>query len=175
MSDRAPRAAMRPSAHPETTAVSGTATVTVASRLPHKLMLYVQESYKFNEPVLGGGWRETTAWRNRGEPVVVNGTAVEFNVQRTWIMAGGYALTPNVPAEFWEKWCEQNKGSPLLENRMLFAYARQNDAAAAARENRRAVSGFEPIDASKPIRMGKGFEIKPDDSMPKIPSPEEVD
>lgn len=59
-------------------------------------------------------------------------------------LEGGYALTHGIPAAFWEKWLEQNKMAPYVQNKMIFALDRASTKAK-ARELDELKSGLEPI------------------------------
>jgi hypothetical protein len=167
MSERAPRASLGSRA-PVETGDGGGSTLTIASKMPSKLRLRIQEAYTYSENVLGGGTRDVTAYRDCGREIVLFGTAVPHDQQRSWTMSYGYALTPGVDAAMWEQWCAQNRGSPLLMNKMIFANPTIARAADEAKDNRKRTSGFEPIDPTRPVNMGQGFEIKPDEAMGRI-------
>lgn len=61
------------------------------------------------------------------------------------IIEGGYALTEGIPAEFWEKWLEQNAKAEYVTNRMIFAYQGARNARAAAEDHGTHTSGLEPL------------------------------
>lgn len=133
------------------------ATVTVASKLPtkHTLRLcIVDDAY---EPVVGGGQRKFKQARFVGGPdgeVVLNGTAVRPDQTRDHPLSNGYALTRNVPADFWDKWCEQNKGSGLLTEGVIFAVPKLSDMVQETKRNKDVRSGLEPINPKEKHRFG---------------------
>jgi len=67
------------------------------------------------------------------------------------IIVGGYALTPGIPADFWNTWIEQNKLADYFrppdgaEHGMVFAYATTESARDAAKEQKGLKSGLEPL------------------------------
>jgi hypothetical protein len=145
--------------------------VTVGSKDPGRLFLRLCRKITAHEPVMGGGMREFEKWVFDDGPnksVVLHGTAVEWGVQRNYQVVGGYALTPNVDADFWKEWCSQNKGSPLLVTGILIATPKHADTLVLARQNAGIRSGLEPVDPNKVHNMGDGFTVEIDDSVPKV-------
>lgn len=67
------------------------------------------------------------------------------------LIVGGYALTPGIPADFWNKWVDQNKLADYFvppdgaEHGMVFAYSTTESASAAAKEQNGLKSGLEPL------------------------------
>ena len=82
------------------------------------------------------------------------------------MIVGGYALTPNLPASFWNDWVEQNKRTAFVESGMIFAYEHNSDIASRGKDYEGKMSGLEPVardknginDARipKPINAGVG-------------------
>ena len=149
-------------------------TVTVASKLPNKFILQLSERHSTQQPMLGAGMVEVVHFRFRGGPknqFTLNGTAVEYGLQRTYGFFHGAALTPGVPKWLWEDWCEQNVGCQLLVNGLIFAQPTARDVVAQAKEHKAQLTGLEPIDPTKPFRVGKKggtvIEITPDGDSPK--------
>lgn len=71
------------------------------------------------------------------------------------IIVGGYALTPNIPADFWNKWVEQNKGAEYFmppegaEHGFVYAYPTTASARDAAKEQTKLRTGLEPLSNDK--------------------------
>lgn len=144
-------------------------TVIVASKLPNRHTLVLCEKYIAKEPVLGGGVRDVEMWRpNPNRTVILNGTGVVPNTERTWQMTHGYALTPGVPADFWAEWLKQNRGCDLLTEGIIFAHTKTADVQAAARDARKIKTGLEPINPNETISMGDGMAVKADERMGTI-------
>lgn len=127
-------------------------TVTVACNLPNGLILRVFNMAERSEPVMGGGTKIAQYAVQAGEPVTVHGAAVPFGAPPRVTTAGGYALTPNVDAEFWAKWLEQNKDHDAVKNGLIFALPRQDSAAKEAENRSKVKSGLEPLDPEKPMK-----------------------
>lgn len=130
-------------------------TVTVALNHPAGIIMRVFEMVKDYEPVLGGGQREIQKAEMRGEPIRLNGNAVGKGFIPSWRVVAGFALTPGVPKEFWDLWCEQNKDLPLLKNHLICAYPSIDGATAMAEERAGLRSGLEPIVPDNDPRIPK--------------------
>ena len=102
-----------------------------------------------------------------GHPrVYIKGSAVEIGLpseRRTTqdlsvpplLVPGGFALTPDVDADFWRAWSTAYAGMEVLQKGLLFAMPKPQDARAKAREMAKEKTGLEPID---PDKMGDGLE-----------------
>jgi hypothetical protein len=143
---------------------NSTATVTVACKHPSGLHLQLHHFFDHEVPVPGGGTKTEKLARPVGEPVRVAGPATPHGEAPKAIIVGGYALTPGVPKEFWDKWCEQNKGAAVLKNHVLFAYEKEADTRADAKEHAKLRTGMEPIDPKAPPQIGRA-KIKVDDAV----------
>jgi len=106
-------------------------TVTVACKLPNGLFLELEGR----------------------ERVVLKGTAVPHGFPP--VDVGGYALTPNVDADFFVEWMAEYKNYAPVREGLIYAYAKPQDATARAMEMRDLKSGLEPLDPDKP---GPGLE-----------------
>lgn len=131
-------------------------TVTVACKLPNGLVLRLQQ--KEDRPVESReGTKMVTFWvskpgspvyRVRGPEIPRGGLPEGYKVP---MIVGGYALTPGIPAEFWEEWAEQNKLADYFlppegcEHGAIFAYPSVESASDAADEQDKYLTGFEPM------------------------------
>jgi hypothetical protein len=146
---------IKPAPRPAT----GTATVTVACKVPNGLILRTWKMEDTTEPLFGGGERTIKNGKafQVGEDVVIHGSALNPLTLRAGELpeyphVGGFALTHGVPADFWELWREQHADHPAVKNGLIFAYASQDAAAGAARDRKDLVSGFEGIDPDDPAK-----------------------
>jgi hypothetical protein len=135
---------------------TGTDTVTVGSKLPNGLVLRLYDETTVHEPVMGGGTRAVKAYRANGREFTINGTGVMWGQQRPFQMAWGAALTPGVPRDLWERWCDQNKGCAVLENGLVFAATKSADVVAKAKDSKGQKTGLEPLDPTQPMKVGRG-------------------
>lgn len=145
--------------HPLTT---GTATVIVACKLPqgHKARLHI--GYEATE-VIQGLPHKMRKFRPTGEEFVFKGPARAQNEGPRVVTASGFALTFGVPADFWEKWYDQHKELDAVKAGLIFAYDRQADVKAAAKERKDIKTGLERLDPTKKIRQGAAtIEHSPD-------------
>lgn len=130
--------------------------VIVACRLPHGLVLHLDEMVEQNE-VAPQGFRTVKLARQRvdanGDPmrVVLNGTAAPHGlvslhpVMRDANGQPTYALTENVDKGFWDAWLEANKNAAYVKNGQVFAFDKRGDAEAQAKEFVGRRSGLEPL------------------------------
>jgi hypothetical protein len=130
-------------------------TVSVACKVPSGLHLRLFSMEDFSEPVMGGGTRTVKRAVETGQRVTVKGFAHPIDKAPTAQIAGGYALTPNVDADFFAAWLAQNADSAIVKNKLIFAADKPTYAESKAREQEEIKSGLEPID---PNRMPKGLE-----------------
>lgn len=148
-------------------------TVTIACNAPSGLILRTHIQVKNPQPQ-GPHGREPDMMSIPDpdqKPIRVRGPNVGRGADAGMIrhtIAGGYGLTRNVPKDFWLKWLEENKNSPLVKNKVIFAC----DTAQAAEEEAvklNTKSGFEPMDpeaAPKEMRTGrKHLKMEQDDGL----------
>jgi hypothetical protein len=149
-------------------------TVTVACKIPQGIILQLQRPAERMEDTRDGP-RPRTYWVKFGEIFFVRGPAypvgtIPKGFRRPPINEGGYALTNGIPADFWEQWAEQNAKADFVvapdgaEHGMIFAYPDMEDAASAAREQEKLLSGLEPISTDEDDK-GKLID-------PRLPRPE---
>ncbi|SRR6266705_3194467 len=139
---------------PQTTS---TATVCVACKLPHGLILRVFEMEETEVPILNGPPKRVKQARELARRFVVNGfshaqnRAPDYDIQSPHVLGngtteGGYALTPGVPKDLWDLWLEQNKTSMMVRNGLIFAFDRREDVNAKAADGQKIRSGLERMD-----------------------------
>ena len=136
-------------------------TVTVACKWPMGLILHLERKEDFYEPLMGGGLRKTERYVKIPESeVLIKGCAVDITALRSGIlpefaMVGGYALTPNVSKRFWDQWYDQNRDTPLVKNKVIFAAASDNEARVEAKDYASILSGLEPINPQSPASKSR--------------------
>lgn len=123
-------------------------TVTVACKHPAGLLLRLFDLEDGTEPVLGGGSRAIKVPVQKGETVRINGPAVPFGKQPGYYVFGGYALTPNIDADFMTRWMKDNADHPLVKNNLIFVRGSENVAKDQAKEQAGVLSGLEPLAVS---------------------------
>lgn len=127
-------------------------TVSVACKLPNGLALRVFTMIPHSEPVMGGGVRETELAVQHGETVTLKGYAAPFGMAPEAPVAGGYAITTGVDADFWATWLAQNAEHPAVKNGLIFAAERIDSVQKQAKEQAEVRCGLEPLDPDKPMR-----------------------
>lgn len=133
------------------------ANVTVACKLPAGIVMRGYTKRTEREAVLGGGTREFDAFRWSGEEAVIFGTAAPFGQAPKCQIVAGFAITPNVKKDLFDNWYAANKDGELVKRNLIFAYDSIDRVHGRARENEKALSGFEPIDPEAPEKKVKGI------------------
>jgi hypothetical protein len=139
-------------------------TVTVASKLPFPLIIRAFDMVKRYDD---GGKREIEESRERANlrftiQGVPNPASVKSRTENMAQIIGGYALTPNVPADLWKAWFEDNKTSDYVINKLIYARDKSADVEAIAKNNAKAArSGLEPLNPEKIIKNGQRIPADP--------------
>lgn len=136
----------------------GKRTVTVACKFPPGLRLQLCRRVDYQEQTLAGT-RPAHRFDKVGPVYVVRGPS-EPNGQipkgyKRPVVEGGFALTSNIPADFWEEWLEQNKEMEIVKNGFIFAHAGRDHAEGLAQEREALRTGFEPIVPDSDPRIPK--------------------
>lgn len=123
--------------------------VTVACKVPTGVVLQLCKKTIWMEDTPSGA-RERVRFDPVGQTYTVQGPATAIgSTPRGYkppLVAGGYALTPNIPADFFAEWMKQHKLNPIVKNKMIFAHSSKSDTVTEARELKDTRSGFEPLD-----------------------------
>lgn len=120
-------------------------TVTVACKMPHGVVIRGFTKSQRSVPVLGGGVRDEFFYEPDGREVTILGNARPVGGDFKTRVVAGYALTQGVPKDLWDQWRESNKNLPAVRNGLIFAYPTTAMAAEGAKENRKILSGLEPL------------------------------
>lgn len=125
---------------------TGTATVMVACKLPHGLVLQACEKIKKMEPVGGGLMREVDAYVPMGATFTIAGTAHPQNQAPSAEISNGFALTRGVPKDLWDRWLAQNQTLEAVRKGLIFAHEGAGKTKDETREKAKLRSGLERID-----------------------------
>jgi hypothetical protein len=125
-------------------------TVTVACKIPGGLDLQLckKVTYMLDTPT---GAVPRDRWDRYGRIYTLRGPNYPVGMVPKGFPAppqveGGYALTHNIPADFWEQWFAQNLRSSYIEAGMIFAHSSRTDfAVGQARDQAELKSGLEPL------------------------------
>lgn len=132
-------------------------TVTVACKAPNGVLLRLFEMKPHVEPVLGGGTREVVQAVQVGPVIKINGYAAEAGkmpASGAEVLLG-YALTPGVPADFFDQWLKQNEQHDLVLNGLIFAHTQTASVKSQIRENEARWDGLQPMSQKADPRMSK--------------------
>ena len=114
------------------------------------------------------GPREVKVFAHTGDVVRIRGTAYPRGTppegfMRPPMMINGYAVTPNVSKEWWEKWKAQRARDPMVINNMIVAFDTADAAKGVTKDYVGELSGLEPVnpisDARMPKPTIKGVEV----------------
>lgn len=138
-------------------------TVYVACKLPNGIVLQCDEMVEHREPVMGGGFKEVKVARRTGETYRIAGNALDVEKIKAGeinhLVIGGFAITPGIPKEFWDRWYEQHKHMDIVKGGHIYAHTQDASVRDYARDGQKLRSGLEPIDAENPQAIVRG--IKP--------------
>ncbi|MGR7993840.1 hypothetical protein [Xanthobacter sp. ZOL 2024] len=126
--------------------------VSVACKLPNGLALRVFRMIPHIEKQKDGSYREIETAAQMGDTVTLKGYAAPFGMAPNAPVAGGYAITSGVDADFWAAWLEQNAEHPVVKNGLVFASERIDSVQKQAKEQAEIKCGLEALDPDKPMR-----------------------
>lgn len=144
-------------------------TVTVACKHPPGIFMRIFAREEYDIPILGGGMKKDSRAIALCDPIKINGPAVPFGQTAPFVISGGYALTPNVPADIALKWMEDNRDSAMVKNKVVFVHAKQAGAVDQAKDQKEVLSGLERLDA-RMVRKGERM-VPRDARWPKATNP----
>ena len=133
--------------------------VTIGCKLPNGFLMTIYKGEPVQLPRLGGGTVEETRAVPIGTPIKINGPAVPHGQRPAFVIAGGYALTPDVPADVAKAWFEQNKHSAMVKNEVVIMH--DKDTKGAAKERLEIRSGLEPLDVRTKTVDGRTVQRDP--------------
>jgi hypothetical protein len=136
-------------------------TVVVACKLPHGLKARIFRMEDVEEPVMGGGVKVKKRAVQVGGIVEIKGNAHEQGKAPKTELAGGYALTFGIDAQFWAQFMEQNKDAPWAQNGLVFAMKSADDVRAKAKEQRGVLSGLERLNTARTMKNGRSVPVDP--------------
>jgi hypothetical protein len=141
--------------------MASTETVTIACKLPHGLQLRVYEMVERDEMVVGGGLRKRKVAVARPEVAYVYGWSHPQNAAPKAQMVGGYALTPNVSKDLWDRWLQLNGDSMMVKNGLIFAHGKTDSTVAQAKDGEKVRSGLERLDPKNLPRRVETSDLMP--------------
>lgn len=144
------------------TAKAGNGTVAVACKFPNGIVLQLSRRVDYVEEGSGGMRINRHRFDKIGPRYRVDGPAVPNGqrpkgYQEPDEIRGGYAITFNIPQDFFEAWMAENKDNPLVTNGMIFAHTTRDATVGQAKEQEELRSGFEPLTPDTDNRMPKSL------------------
>jgi len=125
------------------------ATVSVATKLPHGLVLRVFNMVERDMPVMGGGVKTERVAEPRAETAIVHGWSHAQNASPHCAIVAGYAITDNIDKGLWDLWLSQNKDSAMVKNGLIFANEKAESTTGKAKDGSKILSGLERLDPKK--------------------------
>jgi hypothetical protein len=146
-------------------------TVTVCCKHPPGIIMQVFKHEEIEVPVNGmpGVTRKEFRAYPASEQIKINGPAVPFGKAPGFVIAGGYALTSNVPADIAKAWVDQNKDNPLVLNKIVYVEEKAENATAKAKDHKAVRSGLEPLNPGTIFKNGQ--ELPSDPRWPRKTNP----
>lgn len=126
-----------------------TGTVTVACKLPHGLILQLQEPREVAEPTQTSPDRKVTRYERVGKTITIAGCALHNDRPTQKQVMGGFALTHGIDASFFSKWLEQNAQHPAVEGGFIFAAGKMETVETQIAKGEKRRTGMEPADPKK--------------------------
>lgn len=134
--------------------------VIVGCKVPNGLALQLCQAREVAQQIMGGGTRLVKEFQRVGQVYEVVGPSypvgqVPQGFPRRPVIVGGYAITRNIPADFWQAWAEQNADTDIVRNKQLIAWPQMEDVEAEGKENAKRPSGLEPLNPDGDPRMAR--------------------
>lgn len=166
---------MNEKAQGATAAKASGKTVTVICKIPQGMVLQLHKKLEVNEVTMGGSRTVTQFFPEEGKSIKINGPAHAQNEgPRVTMAPGGFAITQNVPEDFWERWMkETGQHLPAVKNGLIQALPNVAQAKDAATESRKTKTGLERLDPNNLPSPDARFQLKMAEEQVTKPVPEE--
>ncbi len=138
---------------------TGTAVVTVYSKLPIALRCVLHAPRTIREATMGG-FRDVEQSFPTDKEFVLKGTAPAQNEAPRCEMVAGFAVTKGIPKDLWEAWVKQNAEMPAVKKGMIVAHEVAAKGADAARENKVVKTGLERVNPNDPTQISPIFKVE---------------
>lgn len=123
-----------------------TGVVTVACKMPMGLILRTFEMRETTQLSQAGAAMKVPMAFPEERKHFVRGPSHPQNQAPKAELREAFALTPDVPADLWNKWLEQNADSDIVRNGLIFAAGDDKSVKAQANDHRKQMSGLERLD-----------------------------
>ena len=136
-------------------------TVSVASKMPMPFVLQLHKKVRRTLQAHGGTITEEVfepivGTKDRPTSYIIAGNAyLKKPGDAGGIISAGFAITNNIPKEFWEEWLAQFESHDAVKNNMIFAHKESASVTSMTREFEAEKSGMERLNPAALPKMGK--------------------
>jgi len=117
--------------------------------MPFDFILRLYDRKKKYEPIMGGGVREFDKFERRQgvKSYLITGNSFPQNKGPGVVqIVDGFALTHDIPKDFWDEWLEQHEQLDVVVNGMVFAHEERASTLAEAKEKSGEKTNLERLD-----------------------------
>ena len=122
--------------------------VTIACKVPMGMVLHVCKKVMMPRKMQDGSIRDIPEYHRFGKEYRVYGPSHPQNAGPHCTIIGDYALTPNIPKEFYDLWYSQHRNDAMVLGRAIFANS-SNKINGESKEYAKVKSGLERLDPTK--------------------------
>lgn len=138
---------------------TGTATVTVACKIPQGMRCVIHEERELNEVTLGGSRRVKESFPTDRE-FIIKGPAHAQNEGPRCRVVAGFAITEGVPKDLWDEWRRQFAALPAVKSGMIFAYESLDKVVDGAKDKRTVKTGLERLNPHALPQLDPRFKLE---------------
>lgn len=129
------RKRINPRHQPHTVRPTSRDVISVGCKLPHGMHLDIRDAEQPIQRVTLKGINSLTA-----------GAIIRPALRE------GFAITENVPKQFFEEWMRTHRNHPAVKNNLIFAHTQIESVRDMGEEFKDELNGFEPIDPNAPAK-----------------------
>jgi hypothetical protein len=144
---------------------TGTATVTVACKIPQGFQCTINEVREFSQ-VTKAGLAVTKQSFPTEKGFFLKGPAHGQNEGPRVLTAGGSAITQGVPKDLWDEWKAQHLDLPAVKNGLIYSLGSTDKTIDAAKERKAIKTGLERVNPNSPPSLDNRFKLKTADDSP---------
>lgn len=149
---------------------TGTATVSVACKIPQGMRCVLHAPREVKEVTLGG-FREVTQHFPTDREFIVKGPAHAQNEGPRCRVVAGFAITEGVSKELWDEWRKQFASLDAVQKNHIFAYETPGKIEDAAKDHQTVKTGLERLNPHALPQLDKRFKLQTaDDAVAQIGS-----
>ena len=144
-------------------------TVSVASKLPMPFTLQLFRKVKRTIQAHGGTHTEEIfepiqGTKSRPSSFIIAGNGYKKTLgDNGKQVSAGYAITSNIPKDFWDEWSAQHESHDALQNHMIFAHKEHFSVVSMTKENEKRSAGMMDRIDPRAIPKQSGVKVESDD------------